>query len=137
VNEVNSHIIKLRDVSTQIDALAAKIKDHPKAEEVIKAGKALKAKLKAVEDVLIQSKSKSGQDPLNFPILLDNKIAAMATVVASADTKPTDQSYEVFEYFSGLADAELVKLKSILEEDLPQFNELCRQLEIPAILLKK
>jgi hypothetical protein len=137
MNEVNSSIIKLRDVKKQIDDLATRIKDHPQAEKIVDAGKGLKTKLIEIEDVLIQSKSKSGQDPLNYPILLDNKIAAIASVVASADTRPTDQSYDVFEYFSGLADVELAKLKSVLEKDLPEFNELCRQLEIPAIMLKK
>jgi len=137
VTEINTAIIKLRNVRAQIDDLAAKIKGHPQAEQVIEAGEGLKAKLKTIEDVLIQSKSKSGQDPLNYPILLDNKIAAMAAVVASADARPTDQSYEVFEYFSGLADVELDKLKSVLEQDLPEFNDLCRRLEIPAVILKK
>lgn len=137
VTEINTAIIKLRKVRTQINDLAAKIAEHPQADQVIEAGKDLKAKLKAIEDVLIQSKSKSGQDPLNYPILIDNKIAAMASVVASADARPTDQSYEVFEYFSGLADVELAKLKSVLEKDLPEFNDVCRRLEIPAVILKK
>jgi len=137
VNEVNTSIIKLRDVKKQIDALAKKIKDHPKTEEVVKAGESLKIKLKEIEDVLIQSKSQSGQDPLNYPILLDNKIAAVASVVESADARPTDQSYDVFKYFSDKADVELEKLKAVLEKDLPAFNALCRKLEIPAVMLKK
>jgi len=137
VNEINTAIIKLRDVKKQINDLANKIEDHSKAEEAIEAGKVLKTKLEKIEDVLIQSKSKSGQDPLNYPILLDNKIAALASVVDSADARPTDQSFEVFKYLSGQADAEIEKLKAFLEKDLPAFNDLCRKLEIPAIMLKK
>ncbi len=41
-------------------------------------------------------KNRSGQDPLNFPIMLNNKIAALSGVIESADHKPTEQSYEVF-----------------------------------------
>ena len=126
-----------REGKCRNDDLATKIEGHPQAEEIGAAGKKLKTKLQEIEDVLIQSKSKSGQDPLNYPILLDNKIAAIASVVASADARPTDQSYDVYKYFTGLADAELVKLKSVLGKDLPEFNDLCRRLEIPAILLKK
>jgi hypothetical protein len=137
VSEVNTSIIKLRDVKKQIDDLEKKIKDHPKAEEVVEAGESLKTKLKEIEDVLIQSKSQSGQDPLNYPILLDNKIAALSSVVESADARPTDQSYEVFKYLSDKADVEVEKLKAVLEKDLPAFNALCRKLEIPAVMLKK
>jgi len=86
--------------------------------------------------VLIQSKSKSGQDPLNYPILLDNKIAALAGVVASSDSRPTDQSYEVFKELSAMADEQLAKLKKIMEKDLPDFNDVVKKAKIPAIVIK-
>jgi len=87
--------------------------------------------------VLIQSKSKSGQDPLNYPILLDNKIAALIGVVSSADAEPTEQSYSVFKELSGKADIQIEKLKAVLEFDLPAFNELVLKAKIPAVILKK
>jgi hypothetical protein len=136
VTEINQAIIRLRNVKNQIDALTGKIKGHENAEKIDKAAKQLKTKLTAVEDVLIQSKSKSGQDPLNYPILLDNKIAALASVVASSDSRPTDQSYEVFKELSALADAQLKKLKSIIEKDLPDFNDVVKKAKIPAIVIK-
>ncbi|MFC2157526.1 hypothetical protein ACFLT9_06780, partial [Acidobacteriota bacterium] len=90
---------------------------------------------RAVEDVLIQSKSKSGQDPLNFPIMLDNKIAALASVVSMGNARPTDQSYVLFEDLSKKADEQLAILKSILETDLRVFNELVKKAGIPAIFV--
>jgi hypothetical protein len=137
LTEVNASINQLRTVRNQVDDLLKKIKDIPDTGEIEKAGKSMKAKLKEVEDVLIQSKSKSGQDPLNYPILLDNKIAALIGVVSSADARPTDQSYTVFEDLSGEADIEIKKLKSVLEKDLPVFNELVRKANIPAVIFKK
>jgi photosystem II stability/assembly factor-like uncharacterized protein len=136
VTEINRAIIRLRSVKKQIDTLLGKIKEHENAEKVNKAARQLKTKLTAVEDVLIQSKSKSGQDPLNYPILLDNKIAAVASVVASSDHRPTDQSYEVFKELSSLADEQLAKLKSIIEKDLPNFNDVVKKAKIPAIVIK-
>ncbi|GIS57598.1 MAG: hypothetical protein CM1200mP1_15360 [Candidatus Neomarinimicrobiota bacterium] len=53
--------------------------------------------LSTIEEELIQVKSKSRQDPLNYPIKLDNKIAALVGVVSSIDAKPTAQSYDVLE----------------------------------------
>ncbi len=137
LSEVNASINQLRTIRDQVDDLLKKIKDNPHATEIEKAGESLKAKLKKVEDVLIQSKSKSGQDPLNYPILLDNKIAALVSVVSSADARPTDQSYTVFEELSAKADAQIKKLEAVLKEDLPAINELVRKADIPAILIKK
>ncbi|MEA3420651.1 MAG: glycosyl hydrolase, partial [Acidobacteriota bacterium] len=134
--EVNRGVNKLRAVEKQVNDLLHKIKDFPGTEQIVKAGKELNKKLKEVEDVLIQSKSKSGQDPLNYPILLDDKIAGVASVVASADSRPTDQSYEVFKELSEKADEQILKLKKILESDIPAFNKLVREAGIPAIILK-
>ena len=137
ITEVNQAINRLRDVKKQIDVLSKKVKEHKKGKEVIEAAKMLKQKLSSAEDVLIQSKSKSRQDPLNYPIRLDNKIAALAGIVSSADARPTDQSYEVFKELSAKADEQLTKLKDILKKDLPDFNKLVKKAEIPAIIIKE
>jgi photosystem II stability/assembly factor-like uncharacterized protein len=134
VTEVNKAIIRLRAVKSQIDALGSRIKGHDKAADLIKAGEELKNKLQAVEDVLIQSKSRSGQDPLNYPILLDNKIAALASVVGASDSRPTDQSYAVFEELSAKAGEQLALLEAILAKDLKEFNTLMSG--IPAVFIK-
>jgi len=137
VTEVNRVINRLRDIKKQINDLSKKIRGHEKGKEIIGAGKNIKKKLQEVEDVLIQSKSKSGQDPLNFPILLDNKIAALASVVASTDARPTDQSYEVFKELSAKADEQIQKLNKILEVDVPVFNKLVQDAGIPAIVVNR
>jgi photosystem II stability/assembly factor-like uncharacterized protein len=136
VSEINTAINRLRDVKKQIDVLSSKVRGHEKGKQVIEVARRLKAKLISVEDVLIQSKSKSGQDPLNYPILLDNKIAALAGVVASSDSRPTDQSYQVFKELSAMADEQLAKLKKIMEKDLPDFNDVVKKAKIPAIVIK-
>ncbi len=136
ITEVNRNINRLRAVKNQLDALAKKVKDHEKGKAIIKEARRLKDKLKTVEDVLIQSKSESRQDPLNYPILLDNKIAALAGVVSRADAKPTDQAYEVFKELSAQADTQLIKLKDIFDTDVAAFNRLVEQANIPSIIIK-
>jgi hypothetical protein len=136
ITEVNRAINLLRDVKKQIDALSTKVKEHEKSKKVIESARKIKRKLTSVEDVLIQSKSKSGQDPLNYPIMLDNKIAALASIVSSADARPTKQSYEVFRELSAKADMQLSKLKDIMEHDIPDFNKMVKKASIPAIIIK-
>ena len=78
--------------------------------------------LTAVEEEAYQVRNRSGQDPLNYPIKLNNKIAALAGVIESADNKPTDQSVEVFNELSAQLDAQLAKMKETLAKQLPLLN---------------
>jgi hypothetical protein len=136
ISEVNRGVNRLRIARAQIDSVLNRARGHEKGEEIAAAGQEIKSKLAGIEDVLIQSKSKSGQDPLNYPILLDNKLAALAMVVASADARPTNPSIELFEELAGKADAALAKLKAVLESDIAAFNTLVREAGIPAIVIK-
>lgn len=136
VTEVNRGIKKLRSIKDQINDLLKKISSTDPSEEIAEAGKEIVQKLTAVEDVLIQFKSKSGQDPLNYPIKLDNKIAALASYVGSADFRPTEQSYKVFHELSSKADSQLGLLDLYIERDLKNFNRLVKKNDIPAVIVK-
>ena len=88
------------------------------------------------EEEIVQVKIKSGQDALNYPIKLNNKIAALAGVVGSSDAKPTQQSYDVFNELAGKLNDQLTKLKKILDTDLVAFNKTVKELDIPAVIVK-
>ena len=136
LTEVNRAINEIRSLKNQIEALSRQIKDIPETKEIIETGARLIEKLKEIEDVLTQSKSRSSQDPLNYPIMLDNKLAALAVVVASADSRPTAAAYEVFKELSQKADNEISKLKRLIESDLFALNKMIQTAGIPAIMVK-
>jgi hypothetical protein len=83
----------------------------------------LKEKLSKVEGEIYQVRNQSNQDPLNYPIKLNNKIAALLGAVEGVEGKPTAQSYEVFAELSARLDQQLSWLKDILDRDLVAFNE--------------
>jgi hypothetical protein len=86
-------------------------------------GDALTEKLTAIEGEIYQYRNRSSQDPLNYPIKLNNKLAALQGVVEGGDGRPTEQSYAVFKELSSRLDAELAKLDAVLGADLPPFNK--------------
>jgi len=90
-----------------------------------------------VEEALIQTKAKSGQDVLNFPVRLNNHMVALSGVVGSADSAPTKQSYEVFDMLSKDIDEQLTKWKDIVASDLAAYNTLVKQQDVPALMLKQ
>ena len=70
--------------------------------------------LQEVEEAIYQTKNKSGQDPLNFPIRLNDKLAGVFSNVSSGDYRPTKQSYEVFNMLAKLVDVQLAKLDKLI-----------------------
>lgn len=136
MTQLNKAINRLRSIKKQVDDLQTKAKEDEKWKGIIAEGKKLKEKLKEIEDVLIQSKSKSSQDPLNYPIKLDNKISTLTSVVASSDSKPTDQSYELFKELSAQADVQIAKLDKLIQTDLVAFNKIVKEADIPAVIVK-
>jgi hypothetical protein len=136
VSETHNAIVQIRDVRKQVDDLLKRVKDQPSFKVVNEAGSALNKSLLAIEETLHQTKNQSSQDPLNFPIRLNNKLAALAGVVSGGEFPPTDQSYAVYEELTGQIDAQLQRLTQIMKTDLPAFNQLVREQNIPAVVVK-
>ncbi len=78
------------------------------------------------EKAVYQTRNESGQDPLNFPIRLNNEIAGVASFVGQGEYRPTKQAYEVFEALSRELEAELKGLKEAMDADLPKLNAILR-----------
>ena len=92
--------------------------------------------MKAVEEALYQTKNRSGQDPLNFPIRLNNKLGHLASLASMGDYKPTDQDIAFEKEVSQQIDVELEKLKLVFSKDIPHFNQMVGEANIPAVKLE-
>jgi len=135
-SETSEAIISIRDVRKQAQDYAARVKDQPNSQPIIDAAKSLSAKLTAIEEELYQTKNQSNQDPLNYPIRLNNKLAALAGSIAGADSQPTDQQVTVYEDLTSRINAQLEKLKQVMATDVPAFNKLVRDQNAPALWVK-
>jgi photosystem II stability/assembly factor-like uncharacterized protein len=136
LTETHNAITQIRDVRTQVNELVKRAGEQPEGKKIVEAGRSLNAKMAAVEEELYQTKNQSSQDPLNFPVRLNNKLAALGGVVSSADAAPTDQSYVLYEELAGKINAQLDRLKQIMNADLRDFNQLVREQNIPAVIVK-
>ncbi len=133
VTATDDTIIAIRQVRDQINALNKRLGDDPNGKPIVDAGKALDKKMTPIEEALIQTKAKSGQDVLNFPVRLNNDLVALGGVVSSAQTAPTQQSYEVFDLLTQRLSEQLAKWNQITSTDIPAYNNLVKQQEIPAL----
>ncbi len=136
LTQTHNSILQIRDARKQTEDLQKRLQAQGGNKVIADAAKALNAKMTAIEETLYQTKNQSSQDPLNFPIRLNNKLAALGGVVDSADAAPTAQSYAVYEDLVRQIDAQLGQLDQVVKNDLPAFNKLVRDQDIPAIVIK-
>jgi photosystem II stability/assembly factor-like uncharacterized protein len=137
LTQTDDTIIQIRDFRDQINAINKRLKGDPRGKVIADAGKALDTKMTEVEEALIQTKAKSGQDVLNFPVRLNNHLAALSGVVGSADSAPTKQSYEVFDMLGKALDEQLTKWNAIVSTDVAAYNNLVKQQDVPALMVTK
>ena len=133
VSETHDGINQLRRVRQQVDQWINRAEGHPSAETVAEAAAGVKEKLGEIEDQLIQSAYRGARDRLDLPVRLNRKLAELTAVVANADFAPPRQAYEVFGYLSGEIDQQLTALQQVIDDDVAQFANLVRDLDIPTI----
>ncbi|RPG64401.1 MAG: glycosyl hydrolase [Flammeovirgaceae bacterium TMED290] len=120
VSDIHQTIIDIRSSRSQLIDLKSKISDkYPDMENSITG---VISRITLIEEKLYQTKNKSGQDPLNFPIRLNNKLAHLTSVASVGNFKPTDQMYNVRDELIGLIDKELKMWNDIKENDLVKLN---------------
>lgn len=120
VSEANEAVIKVRDINSQIeDRLEQTDEDEVESQAAI-----VEENLGVVEAEIYQVQNQSNQDPLNYPIKLNNKLAALLGVVEGSENRPTDQSYEVFEHLSALLDEQMAEMDIVIRRDLGRLNEI-------------
>jgi hypothetical protein len=89
-----------------------------------------------VEEALYQTKNRSSQDPLNFPVRLNDKLANLMGLNAEGDYPPTQQSLEVRDMLFRQADERLAKWYALKQNELPELNRLVRESGVDLIRVR-
>ena len=133
VSDIHQTIIDIRSSRSQLIDLKSKISDkYPDMENSISD---VISRITLIEEKLYQTKNRSGQDPLNFPIRLNNKLAHLTSVASVGNFKPTDQMYNVRDDLIGLIDKELKMWEDIKENDLVKLNSTILENNIQLITI--
>ncbi len=134
-SEANDAVKTIRYVRAEIEDRRGKLSGDALAAFNQHAA-ALMATLSSVEDSIYQTKSRSGQDPLNYPIRLNNRIGALMGMAGGSDGRPTAQVVEVFNRLGTLLDRELARMRSAISTHLPPINGTLRSVNAPEIVPK-
>ena len=133
VSQANDAVIEIRRIKGDVDDRL----EQTDNQRIHEQGGKVESNLSAVESEIYQVRNESRQDPLNFPIKLNNKLAALMGVVERGETAPTAQSFRVFDHLSELLQTELIRMNTIIEQDLRRLNELLQEEGLDPIEIKE
>lgn len=135
-SEIIKALNNVKELRNQMNDFTSRVgKENPKEVKDLIAD--INKKLTSVEEALHQTKAKSGQDVLNFPIRLDDKLSGLYDNAYTGNGAPSKQVKEAYADIAGKIDVELNKLKDVISTELPKLNQLIRDKSLPVIGLKK
>jgi photosystem II stability/assembly factor-like uncharacterized protein len=136
LTEVHRALKKVRDTRDQLQTLIKRL-DEKKRPDSVKMARQIIKTLTAAEEALHQTKAKSSQDVLNYPVRLNNKLSSLASGVSVGDNRPTQQAVQLKEELFAAVASELAKIRQVFAEDLPRFNDAMRRLEVPPVIVSE
>jgi len=134
-NEVQKAILRLRDLRTQLQDLKGRVDSTEKP--VRHLSDSLIRELTSIEEALYQTRSKSAQDMLNYPIRINDKLSGVYGIASGGNAVPSKQVKEVFEALRAQADRQLARLKQVEQSGLSAMNKMIYEKQIPVIQAKE
>ncbi len=121
LTETHEAIINIRKARAKINSV---IEIIPKTDgkKLLEQANAIIDEISTIEKALYQTKNESQQDPLNFPVRLNNKLGHLAAIASYGDNPPTDQALAFKQEVFGAIDTEMDKLKKVFKQDIPALN---------------
>lgn len=125
---------QITDLRSQLQDLRDRLAAQ-KHEDLLPQIDQFEKKIRSVEEKLVETRSRAGEDPLQYPLPLMDKLMLLQSTVESSDSAPTQQSVQVFELLNQGCTAALQEWAAILQGDLPKLNEAIEKDKIPVIWL--
>jgi photosystem II stability/assembly factor-like uncharacterized protein len=122
MTEIHKALKNVTKVRNQVTVLKKSIKAKEKYKALLTFADTLVKDLTKIEETLYQTKSKSGQDPLNFPIRLNNKLAHLNSLTRIGNYAPTQQAIDFKNEITKEIDVELVKLNALFTNSIKELN---------------
>jgi photosystem II stability/assembly factor-like uncharacterized protein len=132
LSQANDAVVQIRGIKREA---ADRVKSNADA-KLKETGDRLTTKLSDVEDDIYQVKNQSGQDPLNFPIKINNRLANLQRVVSSGDGRPIANAPVLFAEYTRQLDIQIGRLQQVITMDLAAFNAELQRLGLPIVNAK-
>jgi hypothetical protein len=132
VNEANNSVIQIRHLKQQLDDRTKQTSNA----DVKAIAEQFAKELTTVEESVYQVRNRSNQDPLNFPIKTNNRLASLLRVVEAGDGKPIGNVEPIFNDLQGELKAETDRLQRTIATYLQRFNQAAQRAGLKPITEK-
>ena len=123
MDEAHKSIKKIRKINTQLTAFEKQYNGNEAVKDLLEKAKSLKEQFSEIEKALYQTQNRSGQDPLNFPIKLTNKLGHLNSLVSMGDFAPTEQDIAVKNELTQQIETQLNTFNSLITDQISEFNK--------------
>lgn len=137
VSEAHQGILDIRRIKTDLNYVKSKVDQKPENKNLLDAVEKFEDDLTIIENTIHQTKNQASQDPLNFGIKLNNRLAFLMYEQGTGDFPPTQQAEQVRVELSRQIDDELNKLNSLIDTNVPSINEMIKEKGIEMVMNKK
>nr|WP_298793127.1 glycosyl hydrolase [uncultured Allomuricauda sp.] len=137
IDRAHQSIKKIRKINAQLDAFTKQYKDNEQTKDLVEKAKKMKEGFESVEKALYQTKNRSNQDPLNFPIRLTNKLGHLNSLVSIDDFPPTAQDIAVKNELSAKIKSQLDTFDKLASEELQAFNNEFNNLKLDYLFIEE
>ncbi len=136
-DELHRAVNQIRELRAELKALHPRFESNSKLKPLLEQANSLDHKMTPVEEELIQVNMKGSEANLAFPNMLNEELDSFSSSVQSADGVPTQQQFEVFQKLRARLDQQLAAWKQILSTDVPAFNALMKQTDLPVLYVQQ
>jgi photosystem II stability/assembly factor-like uncharacterized protein len=137
VSEANQGILDIRKIKDDLNTLKNKIGNEPQMKDLSDAVNKFEDELGVHENNIHQTKNRSVQDPLNYGIKMNNRLAHLMTEQGGGDFPPTAQGEEVRQQLTKMVDEELGKLNTTIDRNVERINTMAKEKGIELLSVKK
>ena len=130
VDRAHQSIKKIKKINNQLKSFTTQYKDDERTAELREKAKTMQEEFGKIEKELYQTKNRSGQDPLNFPIKLTNKLGHLNSLVGMGDFGPTDQDVAVKNELTEAINTQLDAFDTMLDAEVTKFNDEFNSLKL-------
>ncbi len=135
LSEIHGEITRLRAVREQLEPLIERLAEQAATEDLSAAARELVEKITTIEEVLYQTRNRSPQDPLNFPIRLNDKLGQLLGLASLGQARPTHSMVAVRDELFAAADQQLAALRTVWNETLPALNQSLLERQVLLVAL--
>ena len=137
IDKAHQSIKKIRKIRSQLEQFEKQYKGNDAVKSLIDDAKNLREALTSIEEALYQTKNRSNQDPLNFPIRLTNKLGHLASLVTIDDYPPTDQDIAVKNEMTKKIELQLSTFNELVDKKVKAFNTSFNNLKLNYLFIEE